>query len=40
MKSKHLSVFAGLAIVLSALVGAEEMKFGYTLPGQQNICFL
>lgn len=39
MKSKHLSVFAGLA-VLSALVGAEEMKFGYTLPGQQNICFL
>ena len=36
---QHVAV-AVLSMMISGLAIAEEMKFGYSLGGNQNICFL
>lgn len=37
--TRHLSIIL-VALATTTSVLAEEMKFGYTLGGAQNICFL
>ena len=37
---KHVVVAATVMSIIFGLTRAEEMKFGYSLGGNQNICFL